>query len=432
MTLALTIMLILFVVLAILGVPLSFATGIAALSYFYVADMSLRTVVHQFFTSIDSFVLLAVPLFVMTGHVMAACKITDGIINLANLAVGRFRGGLAQVNILASMMFGGCSGSALADVAGLGSVLIPSMKKNGYSEEFSTAVTVASSVQGPIIPPSIPMVIFASVAQISTGALLVGGAVPGVLLGLSQMGLVYLIARRRNYRTSDKNYTRAQVIATLKEAVPAVLMPVLLMGGILSGAFTPTEAAAVAVAYALLLGLLVYRNLSFAALVIIGTRVARDSAAIFFLIGTAGIFGWILASAQVPQKAADLIAAASLNPIMFLIVINILLLIWGMFMDAAPAILILGPVLTPMAMALGIDPVQFGVIMVFNLMIGLMTPPYGLCIFAGVAITNCSVGAISKEIWPFLLVSIAVLMLISFVPEIVLLPPGHRRSELNI
>lgn len=424
MTLALTIMLILFVGLAILGVPLSFATGIAAMSYFWAADMSLRTVVHQFFTSIDSFVLLAVPLFVMTGHVMAACKITDGIINLANLAVGRFRGGLAQVNILASMMFGGCSGSALADVAGLGSVLIPSMKKNGYSEEFSTAVTVASSVQGPIIPPSIPMVIFASVAQISTGALLVGGAVPGMLLGLSQMGLVYFIARRRNYRSSDKTYTRAQVLATLKEAIPAVLMPVLLMGGILSGTFTPTEAAAVAVAYALLLGLVVYRNLSFNALVIIGARVARDSAAIFFLIGTAGIFGWILASAQIPQKAADMIAAASLNPIMFLIVINLLLLIWGMFMDAAPAILILGPVLTPMAVALGIDPVQFGVIMVFNLMIGLMTPPYGLCIFAGVAITNCSVGSIAKEIWPFLLVSIAVLLLISFVPQIVLFLPA--------
>lgn len=424
MTLALSIMLILFVLLAVIGVPLSFATGIAALCYFLAADMSLRTVVHQFFNSIDSFVLLAVPLFVMTGHVMAACKITDGIINLANLAVGRFRGGLAQVNILASMMFGGCSGSALADVAGLGSVLIPSMKKNGYSEGFSTAVTVASSVQGPIIPPSIPMVIFASVAQISTGALLVGGAVPGVLLGLAQMGLVYLIARRRNYRAAPTTYTRAKVVAILKEAIPAVLMPILLMGGILSGTFTPTEAAAVAVAYALLLGLVVYRNLSFPALVIIGARVARDSAAIFFLIGTAGIFGWILASAQVPQKAADAIAAMALNPILFLLMINLLLLCWGMFMDAAPAILILGPVLTPMAAALGIDPVHFGVIMVFNLMIGLMTPPYGLCIFAGVAITNCTVGSISREIWPFLLVSIGVLLLISYVPQIVLFLPA--------
>ena len=424
MSLALPIMIFLFAALAIIGVPLSFATGIAAAAYFLIADMSLRTVVHQFFTSIDSFVLLAVPLFVMTGHVMAACKITDGIINLANLAVGRFRGGLAQVNILASMMFGGCSGSALADVAGLGSVLIPAMKKNGYSEEFSTAVTVASSVQGPIIPPSIPMVIFASVAQISTGALLVGGALPGIFLGLSQMGLVYFIARRRNFRAAPTEYTRARVFAILKDALPAVFMPVLLMGGILSGAFTPTEAAAVAVGYALLLGLVVYRNLSFKALVTIGTRVARDSAAIFFLIGTAGIFGWILASAQVPQKAADMIAAASLDPILFLLVVNVLLLCWGMFMDAAPAILILGPVLTPMAMELGIDPIHFGVVMVFNLMIGLMTPPYGLCIFAGVAITNCSVGAISKEIWPFLLVSIGVLLMISFFPQIVLFLPA--------
>ncbi|WP_206078486.1 TRAP transporter large permease [Poseidonocella sp. HB161398] len=424
MSLALPLMLFLFAALAILGVPLSFATGIAALAYFLAAEMSLRTIVHQFFTSIDSFVLLAVPLFVMTGHVMAACKITDGIINLANLAVGRFRGGLAQVNILASMMFGGCSGSALADVAGLGSVLVPAMKRNGYSEDFSTAVTVASSVQGPIIPPSIPMVIFASVAQISTGALLVGGAVPGVLLGLAQMGLVYAIARRRNYRAAETRYTRARVLAILKEAVPAVLMPVLLMGGILSGTFTPTEAAAVAVGYALILGLAVYRNLSFQALVMIGARVARDTAAIFFLIGTAGIFGWILASAQIPQKAADMISAMSLNPVLFLLLVNVLLLCWGMFMDAAPAILILGPVLTPMAVALGIDPVQFGVVMVFNLMIGLMTPPYGLCIFAGVAITNCTVGSISREIWPFLLVSIGVLLLISFVPSLVLFLPA--------
>ncbi len=423
MSIALSVMLFLFGVLAILGVPLSFATGIASLSYFLIEGQSLRTVIHQFFTSIDSFVLLAVPMFIMAGHVMSECKITHGIINLSNLLVGRFRGGLAQVNILASMLFGGCSGSALADVTGLGSVLIPAMKENGYSEEFSTAVTVASSVQGPIIPPSIPMVIFASVAQVSTGALLVGGAIPGIMLGLVQMIVVYLISRRRDYRSSNLVIKRSELPKVLKESIPAALMPVILMGGILSGIFTPTEAAAVAVAYALFFGFVLFRNLTLGSLMRIGARVAKDSATIFFLIGTAGIFGWILAVAHLPQIAADFIKETTANPYLVLFAINVLLLIWGMLMDAAPAILILGPLLTPIATAVGIHPIHFGVVMVFNLMIGLMTPPYGLCLFAGVAITKCTIGQISREIVPFIGISIALLFLISYFPDIVLFLP---------
>ncbi|SFN47433.1 TRAP transporter, DctM subunit [Cohaesibacter marisflavi] len=425
MTFAFSLMLVVFGLLAILGVPLSFTTGIASLVYFMVSEQSMRTVIHQFFTSIDSFVLLAVPLFVMAGHVMSACRITDNIVSLANLLVGRMRGGLAQVNVVASMLFGGCSGSALADVAGLGSVLIPAMKKNGYSEGFSAAVTVASSVQGPIIPPSIPMVIFASVAQVSTGALLVGGALPGVLLGLAQMLVVWLIASRRGYRSSHGKYMLEEVIKICKSSIPALLMPVILMGGILSGIFTPTEAASVAVGYALLLGFFLYRNVGPKELLVIGAKVARDSAAIFFLIGTAGIFGWILAVAHLPQIAADWIRMNAVDPLMVLLVINVFLLMWGMFMDAAPAILILGPILTPIATAVGINPIHFGVIMVFNLMIGLMTPPYGLCLFAGAAITSneTRIGAISREILPFLFISIGVLALISLFPDLVLYLP---------
>nr|WP_321526588.1 TRAP transporter large permease [uncultured Cohaesibacter sp.] len=425
MTFAFSLMLVVFGLLAILGVPLSFTTGIASLVYFLVSEQSIRTIIHQFFTSIDSFVLLAVPLFVMAGHVMAACRITDNIVSLANLMVGHMRGGLAQVNVVASMLFGGCSGSALADVAGLGSVLIPAMKKNGYSESFSAAVTVASSVQGPIIPPSIPMVIFASVAQVSTGALLVGGALPGVMLGLAQMLVVWIIASRRGYRSSHGKYLMAEVIKICKSSVPALLMPVILMGGILSGIFTPTEAASVAVGYALLLGFFLYRNVGFKDLLVIGAKVARDSAAIFFLIGTAGIFGWILAVAHLPQIAAEWIRMNAVDPLMVLLVINIFLLMWGMFMDAAPAILILGPILTPIATAVGINPIHFGVVMVFNLMIGLMTPPYGLCLFAGAAITSneTRIGAISREIMPFLFISIGVLALISLFPDLVLFLP---------
>ena len=340
MNLSLSIMLVLFGGLAILGVPLAFATGISALAFFLISGSSLNTVIHTFFTSINSFVLMAIPMFIFAGQIMSECKISDGIIKFSDLIVGRFRGGLAQVNILASMFFGGCSGSALADVTGLGSVLIPAMEEKGYSREFSAAVTVASSIQGPIIPPSIPMVIFASVAQVSTGALLIGGAVPGVLLGLSQMLIVYFISRKRGYKSTDKVYTMREKLAIFKESVPALIMPLLLMGGIFFGIFTPTEAAAVAVAYSILIGFFVYRNLSLKKLIEIGKRVARDSASIFFLIGTAGIFGWILAMAEIPAMLSAVILRHGTSPYLLLFLINILLLIWGMLMDAAPAILI--------------------------------------------------------------------------------------------
>ena len=423
MNLSLSIMLVLFGGLAILGVPLSFATGISALAFFLISGSSLNTVIHTFFTSINSFVLMAIPMFIFAGQIMSECKISDGIIKFSDLIVGRFRGGLAQVNILASMFFGGCSGSALADVTGLGSVLIPAMEEKGYSREFSAAVTVASSIQGPIIPPSIPMVIFASVAQVSTGALLIGGAVPGVLLGLSQMLIVYFISRKRGYKSTDKVYTMREKLAIFKESVPALIMPLLLMGGIFFGIFTPTEAAAVAVAYSILIGFFVYRNLSLKKLIEIGKRVARDSASIFFLIGTAGIFGWILAMAEIPAMLSAVILRHGTSPYLLLFLINILLLIWGMLMDAAPAILIFGPILTPMVEAMGINVIHFGVLMVFNLMIGLMTPPYGLCLFSATTICKSSIGEITRELVPFIFISVVVLFVITYIPEIVLFLP---------
>lgn len=423
MNLALSIMLVLFGGLAILGVPLSFATGISALAFFLISGSSLNTVIHTFFTSINSFVLMAIPMFIFAGQIMSECKISDGIIKFSDLIVGRFRGGLAQVNILASMFFGGCSGSALADVTGLGSVLIPAMEEKGYSREFSAAVTVASSIQGPIIPPSIPMVIFASVAQVSTGALLIGGAVPGVLLGLSQMLIVYFISRKRGYKSSDRVYTTQEKLAILKESIPALIMPLLLMGGIFFGIFTPTEAAAVAVAYSVLIGFFVYRNLSLKKLLEIGKRVARDSASIFFLIGTAGIFGWVLAMAEIPAMLSAVILRHGTSPYLLLFLINILLLIWGMLMDAAPAILIFGPILTPMVEAMGINIIHFGVLMVFNLMIGLMTPPYGLCLFSATTICKSSIGEITRELVPFIFISVVVLFVITYIPEIVLFLP---------
>ena len=283
---------------------------------------------------------------------------------------------------------------------------------------------MASSVKGPIIPPSIPIVIFASVTQLSTGALLVGGAVPGILLGVIQMLATFVIARKRNYLSYESISGFDRIMAVLVQSVPAVIMPAILMGGIMSGVFTPTEAAAVAVAYALLLGFLLYRNLSFRALLRICARVARDTASIFLLIGTAGIFGWILAVTRLPQQLSTVIQNANLPPVLLLLLINFLLLFWGMVMDAAPAILILGPILTPIAIQAGVHPIHFGVIMVFNLMLGLMTPPYGLCLFAGAAIAKIPIGEVVRELVPYIVVSIAMLFIVTYVPALILTVPS--------
>ena len=349
---------------------------------------------------------------------MTASSITNHIISFSNLLVGRWRGGLAQMNVVSSMFFGGCSGSALADVAGLGSVMIAAMRKNGYSAEFSAAVTVSSSLQGPLIPPSIPLVIYASVAQVSTGAMLVGGAIPGILMGVSQIVTIFFIARRRNYGIMP--HAGKGALSIISSAVPALLMPVILLGGIISGLFTPTEAAAVSVLYALLVGFCVYRDLSVRLLARICVMVARDSATIFYLIGTAGIFSWILSIEHVPNLIIEIIIEYSINKYVLLLVINIILLLWGMLLDAGPAILILAPLLTKVVTAAGIDPVHFGLVMVLNLLIGLMTPPYGLCLFSAATIVRRPIGSIFKELRPFILASIVVLMLVTYIPWIVL------------
>jgi len=423
MSIALLIVLILFVFFAVSGMPLVFAMGLSTIPYWIMSGFNLGSVVDSMFSGMNSFVLLAIPLFIFAGNVMNEAKITNNIINFSNLIVGRFHGGLAHVNVLASMFFGGCTGSALSDVAGLGTILIPAMTKSGYKEDFAAAVTVSSALQGPIIPPSIPMVIYAAAVGTSTGALLMGGLIPGILLGLSNMVLIYFIAKKKKFPKSAGIYNFRETIKIIKGALPALFTPVVLMGGIISGIFTPTEAAAIAVFYAILIGFIIYRSLKIDGIYRICGDVAKKTAAIVVLSGSATLFGRVLALERVPQMIVFGIKSITSSPILILLILNIILLLWGMVMDTLPALLILAPIFSPLVESLGVDPVHFGVVMVFNLMIGLMTPPYGLCLFTATAICDSSLEEISKAALPFLIINIFVLFLITYVPEIVLFIP---------
>jgi tripartite ATP-independent transporter DctM subunit len=423
MSIAFLVVLILFVFFVASGMPLVFAMGLSTIPYWIMSGFSLGSAVGTMFNGMDSFVLLAIPLFIFAGNVMNEANITNNIMDFSNLIIGRFRGGLAYVNVLASMFFGGCTGSAISDVAGLGTIEIPMMLKSGYEEDFSAAVTVSSSLQGPLIPPSIPMVIYAAAVGTSTGALLLGGLIPGILLGVSNMVVIYFIAKKRKYPRSAEVYDFKKVIEIITSALPALFTPVILMGGIISGIFTPTEAAAIAVFYAIVIGFIVYKSLSINKIYRICGNVAKKTGAIVILSGSATLFGKVLALERVPQMIVLGIKSITSNPMLILLMLNIILLLWGMVMDTLPALLILAPIFSPLVESLGIDPVHFGVVMVFNLMIGLMTPPYGLCLFTATQICNSSVEEISKAALPFLIINIGVLLLITNVPEIVLFIP---------
>jgi len=423
MSFALTITLVFFVVFTISGLPLAFAMGLSSIPYFIINGLSFNTIVHRFFTGIDVFVYMAIPLFIFAGLIMGKSKITDTIIEFSNIMIGRFRGGLAQVVIIASMFFGGCTGAALSEVASLGTILIPAMKKEGYSEGFSAAVVVSASLQGPIIPPSLPMVIFGAITGTSVGALLIGGLIPGILLGLSNMAVAFIISEKRKYPKNNNKYTLFDIINISKKAILALIMPLIIMGGIMSGIFTPTEAAAVAVGYAIIIGVIFLRTINLGKIIQIGGEVGMRSAAILFLIGTAGIFGWILALEGVPNMILNLVTSITQDPYITLLILNIILLLWGMVMDVTPALLLLAPIFTPLITNLGINSVHFGVVMVFNLMIGLMTPPYGTCLFTATAICNAKIGEIVKEAVPFILINIFVLLIITYFPGVVLFLP---------
>lgn len=424
MSLALSIMLIIFAFFMLAGVPLSFSMLLSSAVYLVMTGKPLYLLAHRMFTGIDTTTLMAIPFFIMAAEFMVLSGTAERLLRFANVLVGRFRGGLAYVNVLASMLFGGCSGSAIADVAGLGILEIDMMEKGGYDRAFSTAVTITSSIQGPLIPPSIMMVLIGATTGTSIGALLIGSAIPGILVGISQMLVIFFISKKRHFPKSNIILSPKEKIFAFLDALPFLLMPIIIIGGITTGLVTPTEASAVAVAYGLLLVFIYGRHkIKIKDFWKILYNTVIVSASILLLSGSSNIFGWILSTEKVPNLISNAVMSLSHNKYMFLILLNIFLLLWGMIMDSLPAILILSPVLFPIAIRFGIDPLHFGVIFGFNLIIGLITPPYGAALFTGTIISGLSMEKLTRDMLPFILSSLVILLATTFIPEISMVLP---------
>jgi tripartite ATP-independent transporter DctM subunit len=406
------------------GIPVAFCLALTSLVFLLVlGDVPLILIPQRMFTGMDSFPLMAVPFFIMAGDLMNYSGITDRIIRFSTALVGSIRGGLAHVNVVASMFFAGLSGSAVADTAALGSILIPAMKKDGYDSTFAAAITSASSVIGPIIPPSIPVIIYALIGSVSVGGLFLAGVVPGVLIGLGLMIVSYLICRRKGYGTKRAFASKKELFESFKGGIIPLLMPLIILGGILSGIFTPTEAASVAVAYALVVGLFVLRTLKLKELPKIIFRSMVTTSTILMVLACANIFSWILGTQQIPQALAGLIASWTSNPYILLLLINIILLLVGCFLEGLSALIIMVPILLPLANHAGIDPLHFGIVVVMNLMIGLITPPLGICLFVVSSVAKVDLMKLIRVSLPFVFVEILVLMVVTYFPGIVLLIP---------
>ena len=412
-----------FIVLIFLGIPVAFSLGLSSLLYLFIADIPLSIIPQRMFGGLNSFTLLCIPGFILAGNLMNFSGITDRIINFANSILGHIRGGLGLANVGASMGFAGISGTALADTASIGSVMIPAMKKQGYGAGFSAAVTASSSVVGPIIPPSLPMIMVGTLAALSIGDLFVAGIIPGVLIGLGLMIPTYFISVKRNYPKGERN-TFKEILISFKEAFWALFMTVIILYGILGGYFTPTEASIIAVLYAIVVGLFIYKELKLKDIPGIILNSMTSAAAIMLLVAFANLFGWIMTREQIPQMIADGILNISTNSVVVILLILLLLLFVGTFMETIAALVILFPVLLPVATQIGMDPIQFGVVMVLTLVLGLMTPPVGVCLFVASQIANERMGKVVIELIPFFAVGLIVLLLVAFVPQITLFLPS--------
>lgn len=416
-------MFIIFLVLLLIGVPIAFSLGLSSLFYLFTNNIPLTVISQKFYSGMDSFTLLCIPGFMLAGALMNGGGITRRILNFCNSFLGHFHGSLALVNIVASMVFAGISGTAIADVCSLGSMLIPAMVDDGYDDDFSVAVTAASSVVGPIIPPSVPMVIAGSCVSISVGKMFQAGIIPGILLGMALCIPTYIISVKRNYPRHDRAGWKVR-LETTKDAIWAMLMPVILLGGILSGVFTPTEASIVTCVYALVVGVFVYKEIQITDVPRIVWENIRACASIIVLIGLANVFAYILTAERIPQMVANSILSITDNRIVVILLINVVLLFVGMFMESLAAILITFPVLLPVATAVGMEPVHFALMAILNLMLGLTTPPVGMCVCTGAQIGKISAFKAFKATIPFLATSLIVLMLVSFIPQLTLWIPS--------
>jgi C4-dicarboxylate transporter, DctM subunit len=406
-----------FLVTLALGVPVAVCLGLASLAYIVAAGLPLVVIPQRMYAGIDVFVLLCIPGFILAGNLMNGGGITERIIRFANAMVGWMRGGLGMTNVAGSMLFGGISGTAVADAASLGSVLIPGMKRSGYPADFSAAITAASSTVGPMIPPSVPMIIVGALSGISVGQMFLAGAIPGILLGVGMMITCYVISVRRDFPRQEWKGLR-ELAFSFFGAFWAIAMTALIVGGLMTGIATPTETAIVAAIYAFVVGAFVYRELPIRRVPKIVIDSAVSSAGILALVGFANVFGSILAAERIPQMIVTAVLSVTDNKYLIIILINILLLFVGMFMETIAALIILFVPLLTLATAVGIDPLHFATFAVLNLMLGLTTPPVGVCLFVCANIARLPLLPVVKAIMPFLLSNIIVLLLVSFMPPL--------------
>lgn len=407
-----------FVALFTLGFPVVLAIAIPSMVYMIANDLPLDLVAQRTLYALDSFPLVAVPVFLFVGSVMNAAGISKYIYRFADTLVGRLPGGLAQVNIFGSLVFAGMSGSALADIGGIGRIEIDAMRSKGYSLPFAAAVTSSSAIVGPIFPPSIPLIIYGTVTGVSVLQLLLGGILPGLLCVAGLMAMTAWLARRRGYPRAGRWPTWREIGQDALPAAPALMAPVVLIAGMLAGFFTPTEIASVTVVYTIAISALFYRVLTWAALYEAALETIRASSAILLIVAVAALFGWILSVEQVPQALAGWMLSISTNPYVLLLLVNILLLIVGMFLDSTTAILVIAPIIAKPLVLAGVDPVHLGMVVVFNLMIGLLTPPMGLALYLVADIAQVSMRAVLREMLPYYVPLGLTLLAITYLPWI--------------
>ncbi|BAC15211.1 C4-dicarboxylate transport system permease large protein [Oceanobacillus iheyensis HTE831] len=406
------------IVLFIIGVPVAISLGLSSsLAILVAGDIPLLTLAQRAFVSLDSFPLLAIPLFILAGALMEYGGISQRLINLANAITGHVPGGLAIVTVVTTMFFAAISGSSVAATAALGAILIPAMINRGYDKEFAGGVQAVSGTLGIIIPPSIPLILYGTAVGASIGDLFIAGMVPGIIIGIGLVVTVYILAKKRNYLKEPKKSSK-DIGKAFLEAIPALIMPIIILGGIYSGIFTATEAAGVAVAYAFIVSVFVYKAINKVNIKEILTQASVTTSTIMFILATAGLFSWILTIENIPQQVASLITSISDSPMVFLTIVILVLLLVGMFMETNASIIILAPILVPVAVELGLDPVHFGIVMIVTLAIGMVTPPLGLNLFVVSKIGKVRIDHLTKGLIPFYIAILISLIVITYIPSI--------------
>jgi C4-dicarboxylate transporter, DctM subunit len=403
-----------------IGVPVAFALGLSTVTTLILAEnYPLMVLLKETFTGIDSFPLMAVPFFILAAELMSGGSLTEVLLRFAGQFVGHRRGGLGYTNVVSLTFFSGISGSALADAAGPGSMLIKMMDKAGYDRSYAAALTASTAIVGPIIPPSIIMIIYALQDEsVSVGTLFAAGILPGILIAVAMCVVNFYVSKKRNYKGDGQTPPLREILVTTWKAIPAILLPVVILGGMRAGWFTPTEASVVAVFYALVCGKFIYRTLEWKMLPDILSRSALLSASVLIIIGLSASFAWVLTIEGIPQQMAEWLISMNLSPWMFLIIVNVFLLLFGIFIEPLPGVMVLAPILAPVAIKLGVDPVHFAMIVIFNLTLGMITPPVGGLLFVTCNVSKVPMSALVKELVPFLWAHGAVLMILTFVPAL--------------